>query len=395
MVAHKALGRLKFLWDWESKSAESPNAFAAAAEKYLINKTKPKGRNCHDKRGGKRGSDTAAVFPPQAGTPPGALPAGSFPFEVEAIDKPRKWAAHSYAWNDGVAASKTGVIFQPSRIAGDKYKVTVYVNQVYDKKKNYALNVDTDAPLPSPAVLKAETGDYEIWRRVNVRKYVKKSGSVAETINLATVIASYKKAFLDLKDLTGGAIQNVAVADWNNRLATAIGGLSAERQRMIMPGNQYNLGGGGTYMRTRDQYAEAYMEEGGAALDGVGLGPAKLTPALRAALVAAAKDHPFDGQAFDNDADAALVTHVGTMSAGEVTSLKDAIGNHWDTVSAFMSDPANGMDDDAAYRATAKIVGKANASAAFDPEADAGSGCTIFHIDKLHDVGSSLVGLGF
>jgi hypothetical protein len=331
VVAYKALGRLKFLWDWESTSVASPTTFTANAENYLVNKTKPKGRNCHDKRGGKRGSKKP-VFPkqdgPGSGVVPGALPVGSFPFEVEPLDKPRNWAAYSYAWNGGEAASKTGVIFQPSRMAGDKYKLTVYVDQEYDRKKKYKLNVDADAPLPCPAVLKAETGDYHIWRRVNVRKYVKKNGSVAETINLATVANEYAKAFLELKDLTAGAIANVAEADWNSRLQNYINGLSAARQEMIDPGNQYTKGGGGVYLRDRDEFRDALIAGG---------------------------ELPAD-------------------------------------VDAYMDDPSNGIHTDAQYLARAKAIGKDIAAAAFGPEAHADSGCTVFHIDKLHNIGSTLLG---
>lgn len=334
VVAIKALGRLKFLWDWESTSVASPTIFTAAAENYLVKKTKPKGRNCHDKHGGKRAA-TKQVFPAQAGPGLGAvptsLPVGSFPFEVVAVDKPRSWAAYSYAWNGGDAASKTGVMFQPSRMAGDRFKITVYVAQEYDRKKKYKLNVDRDAPLPLPALLRVVTGDFEVWRRVNVRKYVKKNASVAETINMATVAAAYQTAFLELKDLTGGVISNVAEADFNSRSGGVTGALSVSRSRMITPGNQFNLGGGGVYLRTRGQYRTAFIAEG--------------------------------------------------VSAANVDT--------------FMNDPSNGMQNTTTYLAAANIIGRAVASAVFNPEADAGSGCTIFHMDKLHDVGSTLLGWAY
>jgi hypothetical protein len=332
VVAYKALGRLKFLWDWESTSAASATSFAADAEDYLVKKTKPKGRNCHDKRGGKRGSKKP-VFPEQAGTKPGALQANAFPFEVEEVDKPRTWAAYSYAWNDGEAASKTGVMFQPARMAGDKYKVTVYVDQEYDRKKKHKLNVDTDAPLKVPAQIKAETGDYEIWRRVNVRKYIKKNGSVAETINLATVTGFYEKAFIDLKDRTAGAIENVAEADWNNRVATAVGGYGAATVRMVNPVNQYTNGGACLYLRTRNEYRNAYIAEG---------------------------EDPAD-------------------------------------VDAFLADPNNGMHTDANYQGLGKSLGMAVISELFNPEAAkyTDSGCTIFHVDALIDIPCGLLGWAY
>jgi hypothetical protein len=330
VVAPKALGGVKFLWDWESTSVASPTGFTSKAEKYLVQKTKPKGMNCHKDRGGKRGSKDA-VFPAQGGSAPGALVDGTFPFVVEPVDKPRTWAAHSLAWNDGVAASKTGVMFQPSRMAGDKYKVTVYVNQVYDRKKKLKLNVDKDAPLPSPVVLKAETGDYHVWRRVDVRRYVKKNATIAETISLPTVKGEYAKAFLDLRDLTGGAIRFVAQGDWNNRIATGTAVYGASIVRMLDPGDQHALGSHLVHLRTRNQY--------------------------RAALIAS-----------------------GTTAVG---------------ADAFMADPANNMEDAAKYKSLASNLAAQLAHSVFDPEIDPDPGCTIFHTYKSHNLGSTLLGQAF
>ncbi len=220
-------------------------------------------------------------------------------------------------------------MFQPSRMAGDRYKVTVYVDQVYDKKKNFKLDVDTDAPLPSPPALKAVTGDYQIWRRVNVRKYVKKSNGVAETINLATVSGEYAKAFLELKDLTGGVIQYVSQADWSSR-ATAIYQPDPTKpaSRIIAPGNQYTLGPGGIYLRTRAEYKQALIAEGYSA----------------------------------------------------------AVSN------TFMNDPTNGMDTPKKYKETADTWGMEVVKATFSPEADPGSGCTIFHCYPLHNLNPTLLG---
>jgi hypothetical protein len=331
VVAPKALGRLKFLWDWESTSVAGATDFTAKAQDYLVNKTKPKGRNCHEARGGKRGSKTKPVFPPQAGTAPGALPNGSFPFEVAAVDKPRTWAAYSYAWDDGAAAAKTGVIFQPSRMAGDKYKLTCYVAYEVDRKKKHKLNVDTDAPLPVPAVLKAETGDYEIWRRVHVRKYVKKNGSVAETINLATVAAFYRLAFLELKDETGGAITNVAQADWDSRVSTAMGAYGADMARMLLPGSQHGLGGNGVHMRDRAGF------------------------------------------------------HAALVSAGYTVPV----------VNTFLNDPTNGMQSVAHYNERAKGIAMTVTGAAFSPETHADSGCNVYHVDKIVSLPNTLLGWAY
>ena len=67
--------------------------------------------------------------------PKPALDAHQFPFKVEECPKPRTWAAYSYAWDHGKVACKTGVMFQPARMAGDAYKLSVYVAQDVTKKK--------------------------------------------------------------------------------------------------------------------------------------------------------------------------------------------------------------------------------------------------------------------
>ena len=106
VLAPKALGKVKFLWDWESKLAPTAVAFVNQAQDYEKSTTKPKGENCHKKRGGKRGKGGDAVFPKQAGyAPQPALTASVFPFEVEECPKPRTWACYSYAWSDGKLAS--------------------------------------------------------------------------------------------------------------------------------------------------------------------------------------------------------------------------------------------------------------------------------------------------
>jgi len=393
VVAPKALGRLKFLWDWESKSTAHATAFTAAAENYLVNKTKPKGRNCHEARGGKRGDKGEPVFPDSGGyAPAGAWTDGTFPFEVEAVPKPRKWAAYSYAWNDGIGGSKTGVIFQPARTAGDAYQITVYVDQIYDRKTKYSLNVDSDAPLKVPAVLKKATGHYQVWRQVNVRKYVKKNNQVTETINIGTVANEYAKAYLDLKDRTAGNIVFVAEADWTTRFDGKVNGYGANIVRMKQAVNQYTNGGGCIYYRTRDEYRTAYMQEVGTDIDGLGIGA--VSAGLRSAIVAAAAADSNDRGAFATDVDGAI-TGDGGLSAAEAQQVKDAALAHWDTVDTYMTDPSNSMDTDAKYRTIGNNLARQVVSDCFSPEADADSGCTIFHCDQLHNLNSTLLGWAY
>ena len=181
VLAPKALGKTKFLWDWESKLDAPTSAFVKNAQDCYKATTKPKGENCHKDRGGKRAETDAAkgVFPPQAGyDAKSTLSEGVFPFEVKANDDKRKWASYSTAWREGKLASKTGVLFRPSRMAGDKYKITMYAaHEITDDKRKPRLNVDTDAPLKIQAALKVETGTMQVWRKMYFRRRMMKSGT--------------------------------------------------------------------------------------------------------------------------------------------------------------------------------------------------------------------------
>lgn len=392
VVAAKALGKTKFLWDWESVSKAHKTSFTADAENYLVKKSKPKGQNCHFARGGKRGEGADAVFPAGGGYGPAAAwQDGSFPFKVEPTPDPRKWAAYSYAWTEGIGGAKTGVLFQPSRMAGDSYQITVHVDQVYDKDKKYSLNTDKDAPLKTPEAIKMASGHYQTWRQVNVRKYVKKSNAVAETINVAKVTQEYEKAYLELKDRTNGNIVYVAQGDWNNRLDNKVATFGTNVIRMKTGEDQYTKGGGAIYLRTRSQYRVAYMKEVGDGIDGL----AGMTPGLKSAIVAAAEGNATNRAGFVSAVNGAVTTHGGAMSDPEKAGVKSAAEGHWDTVNTYMTDPTNKMDTDANYKTLADALAKQTIANCFSPETDADSGCTIFHCDQLHNLGSSLLGWAY
>ena len=89
VIAPKAIGKTKFLWDWESRAAAVTSTFASNAQNYDVNVTQPTGQNCHKDRGGKRGGGKP-VFPEQDGYGPRDDPKDDdFPFEVEKQAIPR------------------------------------------------------------------------------------------------------------------------------------------------------------------------------------------------------------------------------------------------------------------------------------------------------------------
>lgn len=260
VIAPKALGKTKFLWDWESKLQASSNTFAANAENYDKDASKPKGMNCHKDRGGKRGDDTNKVFPDQAGYDAAdALTDGTFPFKVEEMKDNRKFAAFSLGWRKGKLAGKTGVLFRPSRMAGDIYKITLYsAHEITDDKRKPRLDVDTDAPLKIEASLKKETHEFEIWRRCHLIRYVKKTSSVTD-MTIGNVFSYYEAAKLEIKD-DKGSIQTYPASEWNSEVASVVNGWTANEQFAIdSTVNQHSKGGDGMYIRSRTKFREALM----------------------------------------------------------------------------------------------------------------------------------------
>ncbi|HWC98825.1 MAG TPA: hypothetical protein VG456_18825 [Candidatus Sulfopaludibacter sp.] len=247
VMAPKAIGKTKFLWDWEDRSAPTvaPNAnpFVDDAQNYDVAVTRPPGQNCHKDRGGKR-SARRPVFPAQDGYDPCTpIRASDFPFEVKQCPSPRKWASYSYAWREEALAGKTGVMFRPSRMAGDKYRVTVYAAYETADGKKPRLELDTIAavpmapaaapPLPIAAPLQAISGDFEMWRRVPLIRYLKKTAGVTDLV-FANISIYYQAAYLDLVDDSGGVI-TYNPGDWDARLTAEIANWEAVDQYLVDP----------------------------------------------------------------------------------------------------------------------------------------------------------------
>jgi hypothetical protein len=203
-----ALGKAKFLWDWEDPAETftqggKPKDFITAATDYYKATTGPKGDNCHLDRGGKRGTGADAVFPKQDGYAANAtLTNGKFPFKVD-VAGTRTWASLSEGWTSGKLKGCTGAVFQPSRMGGDDYVLQVYL--AYDKsaKDKLALDADTQ-PLVTPAVIKKKTGRFQVWRQVDIARYVRKNSSITDfSTEFGTAATDYEVAYTILKDLTG------------------------------------------------------------------------------------------------------------------------------------------------------------------------------------------------
>lgn len=191
----KAIGGLRLYWDWSSRDEiaqlgarglkPAVQAFLAASLDFRRND--PAGpaasTNAHEDHGGKRGP-TSQVFPDMT-PPPG------FPFTVSRCAT-RRWASYSRAILTGPEAGCTGVVFQPSRLAGDTYQVAVYAGLDGG-------NPETLDTLERPAQLRAkfadlvyaESGMFVINRLIRCR-YVRKAPAVTSVVR-ASIAAEYAK----------------------------------------------------------------------------------------------------------------------------------------------------------------------------------------------------------
>lgn len=205
-LAVEALDGSKILWDWQDndpvrwRQALTPGGTTDRTRDFLQTAytshapglNPPNSNNCLAQFGGKYGDPAATVFPAPAG-------GGPFPFTVLAPGAPgalvtRNWAAVS-EFGAGPNANKSGVIFQPSRMAGDRYAVQAYL--YFDP------GMDAVADIVTPPSVRASAGIFRIFRRVDVCHIIRGSdaarGISAATCRTYTVAQYRKEMHIDLK----------------------------------------------------------------------------------------------------------------------------------------------------------------------------------------------------
>jgi hypothetical protein len=105
----------------------------------------------------------------------------------------RAWAARSAIWRSGVLAGKSGVLFQPSRMAGDKFKVTAcpYYDPGLDAVTDSGAALKASTIRTNAAAAAAVSGFFEVFRRANVH-YIPRVGGVT-LANMVGIQALYKQ----------------------------------------------------------------------------------------------------------------------------------------------------------------------------------------------------------
>ncbi len=208
VTALPAIKCAQILWDWDdprlAKSKDAPNAdwLAWAVEEKTSSAATvdaPESTNCPVAYGGKRGSGGVAVFPPQRGAGDGAIGDDIFPWKVEAFDE-RKWAVMSTVYTGETEAyqGQAGVIFQPSRIAGDTYRVRAYLyTGDADEFDSTVSGPDLWEDARAAGLPCASAGSFEVWRRIDVLAYEPLTGG-QPPLDFDAVNAKYAPARLRL-----------------------------------------------------------------------------------------------------------------------------------------------------------------------------------------------------
>ncbi|HZV00717.1 MAG TPA: hypothetical protein VFF73_28640 [Planctomycetota bacterium] len=219
----KALGAVKFLWDWSEGPGRTVDAWFPAAtptrpglndlsRKYVkgcaeiieANQQPLGSLNCPKTYGGKRGDYDRPIFPAQDKT-------GKLGFEVKQLPETaaRSWASESLP-GEGDKGATSGVIFQPSPYPGDRYKVYVYLtgrgggtdlpqlSNVADGLKSLHDGIASLSPSERPPL--AATGLYTVYRKAKVNYIVQGCRLDPATVNNAEEI--YEKQFFTLVEHT-------------------------------------------------------------------------------------------------------------------------------------------------------------------------------------------------
>lgn len=216
--ALKAVGPADCLWDWEDNATDTKirdwvgqldSDSTALTRDFLEKQMKgdpadedvaPLGsNNCPVKYGGKRGVNGKPHFhpPEQSG----------YPFSVTPAGGNRPWAAFSKC-GTGANAGKTGVLFQPSRMQGDRYRLVVYV--AMDKTEFDLKDVKPDKSLRAQVrllPLKEQppyvvSGEFEVFRRVKLTYYNFPAGTAGseKLTDAALALKQVSGIILDITD---------------------------------------------------------------------------------------------------------------------------------------------------------------------------------------------------
>lgn len=199
VMAPLGLGNTRIVWDYEEPATKldlitnaKAKAFVQAArDAQKAGMLPANGTNMQVARGGKHSVGGA---PPVFFEPIGV--------SMTHAAATRRWASFLSVAKVGPLAGRAVAYFSPSRIAGDSYKLGVYV----DVNKQ----MDVDTLLSAPDTHKQLTGNWIVWREIKIAKYWALKDARNPDIKLgegATEVGGmFKPAHVKLKLATAGSI---------------------------------------------------------------------------------------------------------------------------------------------------------------------------------------------
>lgn len=193
-----ALGGLHVLWDWFAPDpAPHTNAtarsFIEQARSYKLNDWPHAGVNCHYEHGGKRGAANPDPYFEAAAPLPN-------PANALVVANSRPWSTFTLPVTDSNDASAgiAGVLFMPSRIAGDTYRLRALLAYPNPATVDVAPNSALRAVAPGTAIAESPTV-LTVWRRFYIARHFRKHNTVSTgTFAWAGVAAYYAPLCVDV-----------------------------------------------------------------------------------------------------------------------------------------------------------------------------------------------------
>lgn len=263
LPAPRALGRARVVWECEDVSdharglAERPASFVADAADYQVGTARPRGRGCHLDRGGKRGANGGGALLPPSASWGDVIDTARFPYDAQSGGA-RTWALMGRIEPPGPRRSQSGVIFRPSRIAGDAFEVHAY----FDAQRT----LDDAGTLDVRASHRTRTGTIEVWRAVDIARVYVKPGVAA--FNRDEVRAAYARAHIRID--WDGVARTFNEGRYNTAFRNAIANLDttdndglvlARAHAIERPDNQFSGTQAAMRLRTRDVFEESCVRD--------------------------------------------------------------------------------------------------------------------------------------
>jgi hypothetical protein len=110
-------------------------------------------------------------------------------------------------------AGKSGIVFQPSRMGGDAYRLHVCV--VFPDLAGFDVTAPLNLTGLVPEKLRASTGTFEVWRHLTVQTYEFVPGMVP-ALDWDQITAHFKPAFVHVKTRPAAPLNT---ANWQNSVA--------------------------------------------------------------------------------------------------------------------------------------------------------------------------------